>query len=87
MRVITAVLLLVSTAAADFAHARTADGLDPLPDDTRPSRYKLLVEEFALSPQSVSKYRLAVSALRLVPQPTVAFTEENRPDTDLCLAT
>jgi len=44
MRVITAVLLLVSTAAADFAHARTADGLDPLPGDTRPSRYKLLVE-------------------------------------------
>lgn len=32
-----------------------------------PGLFKLLVEEFALSPTSVSKYRLAATALDLVP--------------------
>ncbi len=36
-----------------------------------PVLFKLLVEEFALNPRSVSKYRLAAAALDLVPTPSL----------------
>lgn len=40
-----------------------------------PTLFKCLVEEFALNPQALSKYRLAVSALELATAPVANPTE------------
>jgi len=41
-----------------------------------PALFKMLVEEFTLNPQSVSKYRLAAMALDLVTEPGSAARSE-----------
>ena len=41
-----------------------------------PSVFKRLIEEFALSPKSASKYRLAVETLGLIPEREATSTEE-----------
>jgi hypothetical protein len=50
-----------------------------------PVLFKLLVEEFALNPQPVSKYRLAVTALGLVGDSSPSGVPSNTRDRDLCL--
>ena len=50
-----------------------------------PLIFKLLAEEFGLNPQPVSKYRLAVGALKLVPEPVSQSNEQLSSDTTICL--
>ena len=50
-----------------------------------PVLFKLLVEEFALNPQPISKYRLAAAALGLVADASPNFSAMTKPETFLCL--
>jgi len=50
-----------------------------------PVLFKLLVEEFALNPQPISKYRLAAVALGLVTEPISSALANRRLDAPLCL--
>ena len=50
-----------------------------------PALFKLLVEEFALNPQPISKYRLAAVALGQVPEPISSVPRKGRSDASLCL--
>lgn len=50
-----------------------------------PFLFKLLAEEFALNPQPVSKYRLAVTALGLMPAGSSRTSGANQPSKSLCL--
>jgi len=50
-----------------------------------PVLFKLLVEEFALNPQPISKYRLAAVTLGLVRESISSATANRPPDVPLCL--
>src|SRR5206468_6198852 len=50
-----------------------------------PVLFKLLVEEFALNPQPISKYRLAAVALGLVTATTADTAANRHPGASLCL--
>ena len=50
-----------------------------------PVLFKLLVEEFALNPQPISKYRLAAVALGLVTEPISNDLANRHLDAPLCL--
>jgi len=50
-----------------------------------PVLFKLLVEEFALNPQPISKYRLAAAALGLVTATTADTAANRHPGASLCL--
>jgi hypothetical protein len=50
-----------------------------------PVLFKLLVEEFALNPQPISKYRLAAVALGLVTEPGSNATANPPSETPLCM--
>ena len=50
-----------------------------------PARFKVLVEEFALNPVPVSKYRLAAVALGYVPRPDTNASIKVDPGSSLCL--
>lgn len=49
-----------------------------------PAVFKLLVEEFALNPQPVSKYRMAMTALGFVTEAIPQPATQNRPAESLC---
>src|SRR5439155_13777740 len=50
-----------------------------------PLLFKLLVEEFALEPQPLSKYRLAVGALGFVKSPSIDFPADGHLGPPACL--
>lgn len=51
---------------------------------TMPALFKQLVEEFALNPQPISKYRLAAVALKYVPEPDSNAPATNRMEGNTC---